>query len=90
MDISNVVNTKVAKFCKYQPHGGIKSVIICKKYQNRERKKYLSYQTVLASLACKIQHLNVSQMKIAAKNVAKVFLYIEMHKSLGKIKLVLR
>ena len=33
----------------------------------------MSYQTVLARLACKIQHLNVSQIKIAAKNIAKVF-----------------
>ena len=36
-------------------------------------KSYLTYQTVLASLDCKIQHLNVSQMEIAARNIVKVF-----------------
>ena len=33
---------------------------------------YLSYQTVLASLACKIQDLNISHIKIALKNIAKI------------------
>ena len=31
LDISNVVNTKVAKFLKQQHHGGDKSLTVCKK-----------------------------------------------------------
>ena len=53
----------------------------------------LSYQTVLARLAWKRQQLNVSQIKIPVKNIAKVFsLYKKGVKStlfLGKLHLML-
>ena len=34
------------------PQWGVQSLIICGKHQNRERKRFSSYQTILATLAC--------------------------------------
>ena len=53
---SNLVNTKVAKFIKNQPHGGGGGVLSVKnakkKKQNKGTKGSFSYQTILTSLAC--------------------------------------
>ena len=64
-------HSRVAAIIKYQLNGRSITYYLSKKV--KKRKRCLSYQTVLARLACKIQHLNVSQIKIAAKNIAKVF-----------------
>ena len=56
---------------------GLKSLIICGKHSNRERKRCLSYQTILASLACQFQHLHVFYIKRTVKSTAKIIcLYI--------------
>ena len=52
---------------------GVKSLIICQKCEDRERKRFLSYQALLACLACYFQHLNACQITITVKVVAKVF-----------------
>ena len=78
MDISNVINTKFDKFGKCQSHGWSNHLLSVKNIKIEKEKGTLSYQTVLASLACKIQHLNVSHIKITAKNIVKVF---SLHKN---------
>ena len=77
LNIAKLVNTKVAKIMKYQPHGGSNHSSYPKSNQIEKERCCLSYQTVLTSLACQFQHLNVSQIKISVKNIAKVLsLYI--------------
>ena len=73
MDISNIVNTKFAKFGKSQSRGWSNHLLSVKNIKIEKEKGTMSYQTVLASLTCKIQHLNVSHIKVTAKNIAKVF-----------------
>ena len=53
-NIANLVNTRIAKIIKYQPHEGSNHLLSAKSIK-REKEK-----GVLASLACKFQHLNVS------------------------------
>ena len=55
------------------PTGGQITYYLSKNIKIEKEKGTLLYQTVLASLACKIQHLNVSHIKITTKNIAKVF-----------------
>ena len=60
------------EYCnKYQLHGG-SSHLLSAKRDLKKGKRCFSYQTVLARLVCKIQHLNVSQIKIAAKIIVQV------------------
>ena len=60
------------QYCnKYQLHGGSSHLLSAKK-DLKKGKRCFSYETVLARLACKIQHLNVYQTKIAAKIIVKV------------------
>ena len=59
MNIANLVNIRVAGIIKYQPHGGSNHLLSVKSIKIEKEKGGRSYQTVLASLACSLQHLNV-------------------------------
>ena len=70
---------------------GVKSLNICKKHQHRERNRYLSYQIILAGLACQFPYLHVFYIKRTVKNITKVLcLYINAPVRTQKIRAVLR
>ena len=52
LNISNLVNTKFTEIMKFQPHGGSNHLFSVKTIKIEKEKEWLSYQTVLASLAC--------------------------------------
>ena len=52
LNISNLVNTKFTEIMKCQSHGGSYHLFSVKTIKIEKEKEWLSYQTVLASLAC--------------------------------------